>query len=161
MRGKTLQIDWQQDEASLKAAYQSEQNAAIKPRLHLLWLVRQGHTVRQGAQLIGVHYRTAQEWIAWYKQGGLDQVRSRRRGGTGRQPRLNTEHKEVLTARAGTEGFVSVKEGVRFVQEQFGVSYTESRMSKVFASLLLHNKVPRPRNAKASQEVQENFKKGG
>lgn len=161
MRGKTLQVDWQQDETALKAAYQSEQNATIKPRLHLLWLVRQGHLVSQAAPLIGVHYRTAQEWIAWYKQGGLDQVRSRRRGGTGRQPRLNTEHKEVLKAKARTEGFVSVKEGVRFVQEQFGVPYTESGMSKVFSALSLRKKVPRPRNAKASQEVQENFKRGG
>ena len=161
MRGKTLQIDWQQDEASLKAAYQSEQNAAIKPRLHLLWLVRQGHTVRQAAPLIGVHYRTAQEGIAWYKQGGLDQVRARRRGGTGRQPRLNTEQKEGLKARAGTEGFVSVKQGVRFVQEQFGVPYTESGMNKVFSALSLRKKAPRPRSAKANQEVQENFKKGG
>ena len=161
MRGKTLQVDWQQDETALKAAYQSEQNATIKPRLHLLWLVRQGHLVSQAAPLIGVHYRTAQEWIAWYKQGGLDQVRSRRRGGTGRQPRLNTEQKEVLKVRAGTEGFVSVKEGVRFVQEQFGVLYTESGMNKVFCALSLRKKVPRPRNAKASQEVQENFKRGG
>ncbi len=82
MRGKTLQIDWQQDQNALKAAYQSEQNAAIKPRLHLLWLVRQGHTVRQAAQLIGVHYRTAQQWIAWYKQGAW--TRSARAGAAGR-----------------------------------------------------------------------------
>ena len=161
MRGKTLQIDWQQDEASLKAAYQGEQNAAIKPRLHLLWLVRQGYTVRQAAQLIGVHYRTAQEWIAWYKQGGLAQVRSRKRGGVGRQPRLNPEHKEALYAKARTDGLVSVKDGLRFVQEQFGVTYTESGMNKVFSALSLRKKVPRPRNANASKEVQDNYKKGG
>jgi transposase len=161
MRGKTLQVDWQEDETALKAAYQSEQNATVKARLHLLWLVRQGHLVSQAASLIGVHYRTAQEWIAWYKQGGLDQVRARRRGGTGRQPRLTPEQKEVLLAKARTEGFVSVKDGLRFVQEQFGVSYTESGMSKVFCALSLRKKVPRPRNVKASQEVQENFKRGG
>ena len=93
MRGKTLQVDWQEDQAALKAAYQSEQNATVKARLHLLWLVRQGHRVSRAAQLIGVHYRTAQEWIAWYKQGGLAQVRSRKRGGVGRQPRLSAEQK--------------------------------------------------------------------
>jgi transposase len=161
MRGKTLQVDWHEDQATLKAAYQSEQNGAIKPRLHLLWLVRQGHTVRQGAQLIGVHYRTAQEWIAWYKQGGLDQVKARKRGGVGRQPRLSGAQKEALCAQASTGGFVSVKDGLRFVQEQFGVTYTESGMNKVFCALSLRKKVPRPRNAKANQEVQENFKKGG
>ncbi len=35
-RGKTLQVDWQEDETALKAAYQSEQNATVKARLHLL-----------------------------------------------------------------------------------------------------------------------------
>jgi transposase len=123
--------------------------------------VRQGHRVSQAAQLIGVHYRTAQEWIAWYKQGGLAQVRSRKRGGVGRQPRLSAEQKEALCANARSEGLVSVKDGLRFVQEQFGVTYTESGMSKVFASLSLRKKVPRPRHAKASQDVQERFKKGG
>lgn len=161
MRGKTLQVNWQEDEAALKTAYQSEHDAAIKPRLHLLWLVRQGHLVSQAAPLIGVHYRTAQEWIAWYKQGGLDHVRSRKRGGRGRQPRLNTDQKEALCAKARSEGFVSVKDGLRFVQEQFGLTYTQSGMNKVFSALSLRKKVPRPRNAKASQEVQENFKKGG
>lgn len=150
MRGKIVQVDWQQDPATLKVAYQSQQNTTVKPRLHLLWLVRQGHTVRQAAQRIGVHYRTAQEWIAWYKQGGLDQVRSRQRGGKGRQPRLSAAQKEAL----------QVKEGLRFLQEQFGVTYTESGMNKVFSALSLRKKVPRPRNAKASHEVQENFKKG-
>jgi len=161
MRDKTLQIDWQEDQAALKAAYQSEQNATRKPRLHLLWLVRQGHNVRQAAQLIGVHYRTAQEWIAWYRQGGLAQVKARKRGGTGRQPRLTTDQKQALKDKACKEGFVSVKDGLRFVQEQFGVTYTESGMGKVFSALSLRKKVPRPRNAKASQEVQENYKKGG
>jgi transposase len=161
MRGKTLQIDWQEDEAALKAAYQNEQNATVKTRLHLLWLVRQGHLLTQAAPLVGVHYRTAQEWIAWYKQGGLAQVKARKRGGVGRQPRLNPEQKEALLAKARGEGLVSVKDGLRFVQEQFGVTYTESGMNKVFSALELRKKVPRPRNAKASQEVQESYKKGG
>ena len=123
--------------------------------------MRQGHLLSQAAPLVGVHYRTAQEWIAWYKQGGLDQVKSRKRGGVGRQPRLNLEQKEALKAKAGSDGFISVKDGLRFVQEQFGLTYTESGMNKVFSALSLRKKVPRPRNAKASQEVQESYKKGG
>lgn len=161
MRGKTLQIDWQDDEAALKAAYQNEKNATIKTRLHLLWLVRQGQTVSQAAPLVGVHYRTAQEWIAWYKQGGVPQLKARKRDGVGRQPRLNADQKEALKAKARSEGLVSVKDGLRFVQEQFGIPYTESGMNKVFAALELRKKVPRPRNTKASQEVQDTYKKGG
>ena len=161
MRGQQVQIDWQEDEAALKAAYQSERDARIKPRLHLLWLVRQGHQVRQAATLVGTHYRTAQQWVAWYRQGGLALVKARKQGGYGKTSRLNTAHQEALREKARTEGFVSIKDGVRFVREQFGIEYTESGMTKVFAALALRKKVPRPRNAKASEEVQQDFQKGG
>jgi class 3 adenylate cyclase len=49
----SLQVDWQEDQNVLKAAYRSEQNATVKARLHLLWLVRQDHRVSQTAQLTG------------------------------------------------------------------------------------------------------------
>jgi transposase len=163
MRGKLVQVDWSpsDDEASLKRAYQQEQNALVKPRLHVLWLVRQGKQVQEAAELVGVHRRTAGEWLLWYRQGGLAMVRSHRRGGYGRASRLNPEQKAALIAKARAEGFVSVKEGVRFVQEQFGIEYTESGMGKVFSVLQLRKKVPRPRNVKATEEAQESYKKGG
>lgn len=97
----------------------------------------------------------------WYRQGGLEQVRSRRRGGYGKESRLSVEQKASLIAKARDEGFVSIKEGVQFVQERFGIAYTESGMTKVFSSLQLRKKVPRPRNAKATEEAQTAFQKGG
>ncbi|HEV2124167.1 MAG TPA: winged helix-turn-helix domain-containing protein [Chloroflexota bacterium] len=162
MRGKQVQVDWQDDEAALKRAYQSESDAQIKPRLHLLWLVRQGHQVQQAASLVGVHCRTAQQWMAWYREGGLLKVRSQRRGNArGKAPRLSVEQKQALVAKARSDGFVSVWEGVRFVEERFGIDYSYSGMNKVFAALGLRKKVPRPRNAKADESVQRDYQKGG
>ena len=87
VRGKLVQVDWfpSDDEASLKRAYQQEQNALVKPRLHGLWLVHQGKQVQEAAEFVGVHRRTAGEWLVWYRQGGLAAVRSHRRGGYGRE----------------------------------------------------------------------------
>lgn len=55
MRGKICQVEWRSsdDEASLKRAYQQEQDGRVKPRLHLLWLVRQGKQVQEATALVG------------------------------------------------------------------------------------------------------------
>jgi transposase len=162
-RGKVSQVSWQpsDDEPFLKSAYQQERDAMIKPRLHLLWLVRQGKQVQAAAALVGVNRRTAHEWLLWYRQGGLEQVRAHKRGGHGKPSRLDGEQKAALIAKAQQDGFVSIRDGVRFVREQFGIEYTESGMTKVFSALQLRKKVPRPRNAKATEEAQEGYKKGG
>ena len=54
-RGKISQVSWQasDDESFLKTAYQRERDSVIKPRPHLLWLVRQGKQVQAAAALVG------------------------------------------------------------------------------------------------------------
>lgn len=64
MRGKIAQIDWQDDESGLKQAYLREADPLVKPRLHLLWLVRQGKQIKEAAALVGVHLRTGRQWVA-------------------------------------------------------------------------------------------------
>jgi Homeodomain-like domain len=75
-RGRPLCLDWQQDAEQLSQLYQRERDPEVRPRLHALWLLRQGHSLRATAALLGVHYVTAQKWVAWYRQGG--RVGSRR-----------------------------------------------------------------------------------
>ncbi len=80
MRGRILQIDWQEDEAALKRLYLAEKDAVVKPRLHLLWLVRSGKQVKEATETVGCHARTAQQWLAWYREGGVDTVRAKKGG---------------------------------------------------------------------------------
>ena len=58
----------------------------------------------------------------------------------------------ALIAKACEDGFVSIKDGVRFVRERFGIEYTESGMTKVFSVLQSRKKVPRPDNAKMPKQ---------
>ena len=165
MRGKIVQVDWfpSDDEASLKRAYQQEQDALVKPRLHVLWLVRQGKQVQEAAEFVGVHRRTAGEWLVWYRQGGLAMVRSHRRGGYGRVSRLNAEQKSALIAKACDDGFVSVKDGVRFVREQFGIEYTSTRSpvwAKCFRYCSSAKKCPVPAMSKQPRKPRRAIKKG-
>src|SRR5690348_2895915 len=91
-RGRALEIAWHaaDSEEALRAAYRAEERVDVKPRLHALWLLRGGQrTLGEVAELVGANYRTVQDWVTWYRQGGIAAVRAHRRGGHGREPFLS------------------------------------------------------------------------
>src|SRR4029453_3661375 len=96
MGGRPLVIPWRHSAAELLASYRAERDGRVQPRLHALWLLRGGQGLQATAALVGVTYRTVQEWVRWYRHGGLAAVRTHQRGGlrraivetpTGGQPR--------------------------------------------------------------------------
>lgn len=93
MRGRSLQTAWQPEDTDevLKAAYRAEPDGPLRTRLHGLWLLRTGWSMRLVAEVLGTHYRSVQRWVAWYRQGGLPVVRARRMGGVGQQSFLTAE----------------------------------------------------------------------
>src|SRR3954469_25048436 len=88
--GRPLVIAWQDgDEAgALKAAYQAEGRRDVRVRLHALWRLREGDRIREVARLVGVHERSIQQWVAWYRSGGRAAVIAPRRQGKGKAPWL-------------------------------------------------------------------------
>ncbi len=76
-----IQIEWREDAVALFQLCAQEPDPRKRARLQVLWLVRQGRTLKQAAQILGVHYRTAQRWVAWYRVGGVGELRRRRPGG--------------------------------------------------------------------------------
>lgn len=159
---RRLRVEWQEDEATLKQRYLSEKDAQNRTRLQALWQLRRGRTIAEVAEMIGKHPRTIADWIDWYRQGGLSEVLRRRQGGHGGRQAWLTEEQGAALEDAARAGQVrSIQDGVKWAQEQQGVSYTYWGMRQVFARLGLRRKVPRPRNPKASAEEQEAWKKGG
>jgi len=156
-----LQIEWQEDEATLRQLYLAEEDAQNRTKLQALWQLRRGRTVAEVAEMIGKHARTVQDWIAWYRQGGIAEVLRRRQGGHGgKQSRLSAEQMAALKAEASAGKVRCIQDGVRWAQEQHRVTYTYWGMRGVFERLDLRKKVPRPRNPQASAEQQEAWKKG-
>ncbi len=159
---RRLQIEWQEDEQTLYGFYKQEKDPQDRTRLHALWLLRTGRPMVEVAPLVGVHYRTLQEWVAWYPQGGLQEVLRRRHGGHGgAQRRLTSQQEAELVAKAEAGEIRAIWDGVRWAEEAHGVKYTYWGMRRVFARLELKKKVPRPRSPKASAEEQRAWKKRG
>lgn len=159
---RKLQIEWQEDERTLETRYKKEKDHQNRTRLHALWLLRQGRTIKEVAQLMGVHYRTLQRWVSWYRQGGIAKVLAHRHGGhSGPARRLTSEQEAELKAKAEAGEIRTIWEGVAWAKQTHGVEYTYWGMRWVFERLELTKKVPRPRSPKASAEAQEAWKKGG
>lgn len=162
-RGRPLVIVWrpEDDEGALKAAYRQERRADVRPRLQALWLLRTGRPVRAVAAVVGVHERTVQRWLRWYRDGGLAAVRAHRQAGTGQPSFLTAEQQAQLWAQAATGAFRTAAEAQRWVAERFGVTYRPGGMYALLGRLRIHPKVPRPVNPKADQVAQAAWKKGG
>jgi len=156
------QIEWQEDEQTLYQLYRQEKDYQNRTRLHALWLVRQGRTMKEAAQLVGVHHRTVQEWVSWYRQGDIAEVLSHRHGGhSGPKRRLTPEQEAELKAQAEAGELRTIWDGVAWAKQTQNVTYTYWGMRWVFERLDLRKKVPRSISPKASAEEQEAWKKGG
>ena len=158
---RQLQMEWQEDAATLYARYKQEKDYQKRTRLHALWLVRQGHGLYQVAATVGVHYRTVQEWVAWYRRGGLAEVLRHRWGGHGGPARRLTADQEAeLRVQASRGTIRTIQDGVAWARETCQVDYSYWGMRWVFDRLKLKKKVPRPRHPKTSVGEQAAWKKG-
>ena len=159
---RSLSIVWHEDASEFEARYKAEPDLQRRTRLHALWLVRLGHTVPSAASVVGIHLRTLQQWLAWYRQGGLSAVLAHRHGGhAGRVSRWSATEEATLKTIAAAGQIGRIWDGVVWAQTHCGVPYTYWGMRTVFARLGLKKKVPRPRSPKASDQAQHAWKKGG
>lgn len=160
MRGRRIAVAWAETATELRALYRRERDGERARRLQALWLLREGRSIGTVAATLGVHYRTVQEWLSWYRAGGLAGVRARRSGGKGHPKRLTAAQEAELRARAAAGEIRTIGEAVGWVQERFGVTYRYFGMRSVFRRLGLCKKVPRPLGEKADPSQQEAWKKG-
>jgi transposase len=159
--GRPLRIDWRDEAEELGTAYRREADPEVRPRLQALWLVRQGRSLADTAAVVGVHYRTLQTWLAWYRAGGLAAVCAHHQAGTGRAAYLTLAQQEELVAEVGRGRFFTAQEVRGWVAERFGVHYTPKGIYPLLSRLGCHPKVPRPFNPRSTDAEQAAWKKGG
>ena len=70
-RGRPLQIEWHESEAELYEHYRREKDSQRRMRRQALWQLRQGKSLGDVQQVVGISYRPLQRWVRLYRQGGL------------------------------------------------------------------------------------------
>jgi len=161
--GRTLAIEWQETAAELKNLYTKEHNSERKTRLHVFWQLRLGKTLKGVAELIGIGYRTLQNWVAWYRHGGLKEVlvRIKGHGRQGRPAKLSAIQQKALAAKVALGSFRNVWDAIQWVQDRWKAQYSYSGLRKRLKCLNCRLKVPRPRSVKANVEAQNEWKAVG
>ena len=107
MIGRPVRINWCKEDTpeTLKAAYLAQRDSILRTRLHGLWLVRSGWGLGEAARVVGVHERTVQTWVRWYREGGVEKVLAHKMGGRGQPRYLSVEQERELTEEVSTGRF--------------------------------------------------------
>lgn len=146
---------------ALRELYRRQDEGEVRTRLHGLWLLRSGWGMEQVAQVVGVHYRTVQRWVGWYRQGGVAEVCARHGAGHGKSSWLTPTQEAAVVEEAAKGTFTTAGDVRNWVAQQFGVTYRPSGIYGLLRRVRCHPKVPRPIHARADLLVQDTWKKGG
>lgn len=84
--GRPLEVDWQESEEELRAMHLHEQNAHRRERLRAFLLLQSGNSLVEVSESENISYRTLKRWVAWYRNGGLEEVLSRTPGSAAASP---------------------------------------------------------------------------
>jgi transposase len=162
MGGRRFVVAWQDDVNTFFGKYKKESNPRLRGRWQALWLLRDGKRLAEVAQIVGVHYRTVEEWVGWYRAGGLAEVAQHQVGGPRRQGkrRLSDEQERLLSEKAARDGFPTIASAIGWTADTLKVELSLTQMRDVFKGLKLRKKVPRPVSDRASGEAQAAWKKG-
>lgn len=163
MLGRPFEVVWhEQDTAeALKTAFDKEGDLGLRKRLHGLWLLRSGWRLPLVVEALGVHYRTVQRWVGWYREGGIAEVLRHKMGGKGQVPFLSEEVEEEVAEEVATGRFRTAAEVRDWIAGRYGVTYKKGSIYGLLHRLECSPKVPRPIHAKADQTQQADWKKGG
>lgn len=161
--GRPLVVDWSAADTvdALERRFRHAPAAWQAQRLHALWLLRQGQSVRAAAATVAVDERTVGVWLRWYRAGGVDELLQHRRAGKGRAALLTEAQQQALRAHLCTGAIRRAHAAITWVEEQYGVTYRPGGMYSLLHRLTAHPKVPRPHNPKSTPEEQTAWKKGG
>jgi transposase len=119
--------------------------------------------MKEAAELVGIGYRTLQDWVAWYRHGGLTEVlqRIKGHGNQGRPANLAAIQQKALAAKVALGNFRNVWDAIQWVRDRWNVQYSYSGLFKRLKCLKCHLKVPRPRSVKTDIEAQNEWKATG
>lgn len=160
---RPLVVHWQDSAETLQERYLQEAHGPTRTRLHALWLVRTGRPLKEVAAVLGVTSRALQNWVQWYREGGLLELQRHPLGGR-RTPtqacRLSPAQQEALRQWTREGRCFRVADAQEWVQQQYGVSYSYWGMWELLHRLGLRPKRPRPQHKRADPRAQAAWREG-
>ncbi len=155
-------VDYQklikESETELKVLEKQQSNARLRLRLQMLRLLKSGQfsQIKQVSQFCGFSPKHGYDLWKKYREMGLAEYLQLKYQAC--QSRLAATEQSKLLKRA-EKGFASQRQAQEYIEQEFGISYTQQGISKMFERLQVKAKVPRPFNIKADGVAQSEYKK--
>lgn len=147
-----------ESEEELLSKQRSTSKVIVFQRLQMLRLLKssRANTLVAAAPLVGVTERSLQRWWKQYRQQGMQSLLEVE---PTRQCRLNQQQQQALMEEAGKGDFSTINEIVDWVEQSFGIHYTQVGMWKLVRRLKIKKKTARPSHVLKDEKAAERFKK--
>jgi transposase len=155
-------LEIQQSEDELKQMLRSQKTATGKERIHLLYLLKskQAQTVQEAAAILGRHRATLQEWLKYYREGGI-QALLKTKPRSGRPRAIPAWAVAALQKRLKEpQGFDGYQAICDWLKSELGIEAEYKTVHQlVHYRLQSSPKVPRPVSVEQSSEQLAAYKK--
>ena len=143
--------------AELRAAHRGCRDKREADCIKAVLALASGWSAEDSADILQIDANTARNHCKRYRQGGIAALRTIGAGVGGSTCALNAEQRAILDVHLQENLYLSAKAIARWVEETFGVSYTESGMTSVLHRLGYVYKKPKLVPGKADRQAQEQF----
>lgn len=160
---KRIQLQNHLSVNELEQLYRNESDAIKRSHWQIIWLLAQGHTPAEVAQVTAYTKGWIYILIRRYNAEGVAGVGDRRHANPGQAalltPALRAELEVLLTQAAPDGGFWTGPKVARWMSEKLGRTIHPQRGNEVLHLIGYRSYVPRPHHVKADPLAQEDFKK--
>lgn len=125
-------LKWQHSLSELRQIHENEADTNRQQTLAALMQLRDGVSVAVVASNLSVSVREVNIWARRYHTKGLLKTLNYISHSL---CLVNLEQQQMLVAHSINEGFNSVPEGVRWIQDTMGVTYSEAGATQLFKRL--------------------------
>jgi transposase len=162
--GRRIRVEGDLSTEQLQQRYRTATHPAEKMHWQVVWLVAEGKSASEVAQLTSYTADWVRELVGRYNRGGPEAIRDGRRGHSGRPPLLSPELRaELPVALEGAPprgGLWSGPEVARWMSGKLGKAVPPQRGWEYLRRAGHTPQVPRPRHGDADPEAQEAFQAG-
>jgi transposase len=148
----------------LHARYRGARHATEKTHWQVLWLISEGKTAEEVAEVTGYTTNWVRELVSRYNAGGPESVLDKRRGKSGRPALLSEEEgkelKQALSGAAPNGGLWSGPEVARWMTRKLGKTVRPQRGWDYLRKAGQTPQMPRPGHGDGDPEAQEAFQAG-
>jgi transposase len=139
--------------SELQRLYKRSTERRVAERIQAILLLADGRNIVDVASILRISKKTIKRWIAIFVNHGIDELCNLKYENSGAHSNLNSEQQLELKVYVES-GIHSTKDVLTWVEQRFGVVYTESGIVKLLGRLGYSYKKPAQVPSKADADIQ-------